>query len=274
MTTARGLHTQQPKVCFSVTKLQRLVLKPSPPVTVGSGMKDDADTLCARLYRLAELVELARQLPSEDRARARGEPTVLLDHTPQNLDLVASFTELLLQALDRLLQIEDIVLQQRNALGQLALAVAGRRPEDLGDDFVCGLAVSHGAQAFDHSGTFYQWPHTVAGERTRARAMGMSDNTADQLEDKRAFLCHLIDHGYLEHGRSDDRVAIGITRQVIDRGEASLSSGQTFLFKREVLDVFVTATCKGCGSNVPWSEMYSAFLSGGYCARCSHNLYR
>jgi hypothetical protein len=104
--------------------------------------------------------------------------------------------------------------------------------------------------------------------------MGMSDNTADQLEDKRAFLCHLIDHGYLEHGRSDDRVAIGITRQVIDRGEASLSSGQTFLFKREVLDVFVTATCKGCGSNVPWSGMYSAFLSGGYCARCSHNLYR
>jgi hypothetical protein len=32
-------------------------------------MKDDADTLCARLYRLAELVELARQLPAEDRAR-------------------------------------------------------------------------------------------------------------------------------------------------------------------------------------------------------------
>jgi hypothetical protein len=31
-------------------------------------MKDDADTLCVRLYRLAELVELARQLPPEDRA--------------------------------------------------------------------------------------------------------------------------------------------------------------------------------------------------------------
>jgi len=31
-------------------------------------MKDDADTLCARLYRLAELVELARQLAPEDRA--------------------------------------------------------------------------------------------------------------------------------------------------------------------------------------------------------------
>jgi hypothetical protein len=53
---------------FSLTTLQRLVLKPSPPVTVGPGMKDDADTLCVRLYRLAELVELARQLPPEDRA--------------------------------------------------------------------------------------------------------------------------------------------------------------------------------------------------------------
>src|SRR3954468_13024245 len=69
MTTARGLLSQQPTVRFSVTKLQRMVLKHSPPVTVGSGMKDDADTLCARLYRLAELVELARQLPPEDRAR-------------------------------------------------------------------------------------------------------------------------------------------------------------------------------------------------------------
>jgi hypothetical protein len=29
----------------------------------------DRNTLCARLYKLAELVELARQLPPEDRAR-------------------------------------------------------------------------------------------------------------------------------------------------------------------------------------------------------------
>jgi hypothetical protein len=32
-------------------------------------MADDPDTLRACLYRLAELVELARQLPPEDRAR-------------------------------------------------------------------------------------------------------------------------------------------------------------------------------------------------------------
>lgn len=104
--------------------------------------------------------------------------------------------------------------------------------------------------------------------------MGMSDKGADQFEDKRAFLRHLIDHGYLEHGRPNDRVAIRITEQVIARGEASLSPNQKRVFKREVLDIFVTAECKGCGSNVPWSEMYPIFLSGGYCARCAHNLYR
>jgi hypothetical protein len=32
-------------------------------------MAQDRDTLCARLYRLAELVERARLLPPEDRAR-------------------------------------------------------------------------------------------------------------------------------------------------------------------------------------------------------------
>ena len=104
--------------------------------------------------------------------------------------------------------------------------------------------------------------------------MGMSDNRADQLEDKRAFLRHLINHGYLEHGRPNEGLMIRITKQVIASGEASLSPNQKRVFKQEVLDVFVTAKCKGCGSNVPWSKMYPAFLSGGYCARCAHNLYR
>jgi hypothetical protein len=74
--------------------------------------------------------------------------------------------------------------------------------------------------------------------------MGMSDHTGNELEDKRTFLRCLIDQGCLEHGRSDDRMVIGITKQVIDRGEASLSLKQKFAFKQNVLDVFVTAECK------------------------------
>jgi hypothetical protein len=41
------------------------------------------------------------------------------------------------------LQIEDIVLQQRDALGQLALASTGRRVEDPGDNLVYGSLVCH-----------------------------------------------------------------------------------------------------------------------------------
>src|SRR3954454_9556324 len=104
--------------------------------------------------------------------------------------------------------------------------------------------------------------------------MGMSDKGANQLKDKRAFLRHLIDHGYLEHGRPNDRVAIRITRQGIARGKASLSPNQKRVFKREVVDVVLSVECKRCCSNITCSEMYPAFLSGGCCARGSHNLYR
>jgi hypothetical protein len=98
--------------------------------------------------------------------------------------------------------------------------------------------------------------------------MGMGDRIDVELEGRKAFLRQLIGGGHL------DRPALGITRQVIGRGEDGLSPKQKVVFDRDVLDVFVTAECKGCGSNVPWSGMYPAFLSGGYCARCAHNLYR
>jgi hypothetical protein len=101
--------------------------------------------------------------------------------------------------------------------------------------------------------------------------MGMGDRLNNELEDKRTFLRHLIDHRHLEHGRSDDEVAIGITKQVIERGEASLSPNQRRVFKQNVLDVFVTGECKGCGSNILWSEMNPAYQNGGYCARCAYN---
>jgi hypothetical protein len=104
--------------------------------------------------------------------------------------------------------------------------------------------------------------------------MGMGNRLNDELEDKKTFLRRLIDDRHLEHGPFDDRLAIGITRQVIDRGEASLSPIQKRVFKLEVLDVFVTAECKGCGSNVPWSEMYPAYHNGGYCAHCAYHLYK
>jgi hypothetical protein len=97
--------------------------------------------------------------------------------------------------------------------------------------------------------------------------MGMSDHTVDDLQDKRTFLRQLVDNGHLE------KAAIDVTRQVIADGENSLSQDQKNVFKRDVLEVFVTAECKCCGSNVPWSEMSPAYYNGGYCAHCAYNLY-
>jgi hypothetical protein len=110
---------------------------------------------------------------------------------------------------------------------------------------------------------------TDAGARAEGlRTVGMSDHTADRLEDKKAFLHRLSSRGYL------DKAALDVTRQVIDRGENSLSLKQKFVFKRDVLDVFMTAECKFCGSTVPWSEMYPAYHNGGHCARCAYNFYK
>ena len=44
----------------------RLIVKPFPLCAVVRRMKDDPDTMRARLDKLAELVELARQVPWED----------------------------------------------------------------------------------------------------------------------------------------------------------------------------------------------------------------
>jgi hypothetical protein len=92
----------------------------------------------------------------------------------------------------------------------------------------------------------------------------------DEMEEaeKNDFLRQLIDMGDL------DGIALGITKKVITEGEDALSEKQKFVFKRDVLDAFVTAECSGCGSNVPWSEMYRAYENGGYCAYCAHKLYK
>jgi hypothetical protein len=97
-------------------------------------------------------------------------------------------------------------------------------------------------------------------------AMGMGDRLINNndLEDKRTFLRRLIDDGQLE------KAALGITKQVIDRGDDSLSQNQKDVFKRDVLDVFVTAECKCCCGKVRWFEIYQAYRNGGYCEDCAY----
>ncbi len=90
-------------------------------------------------------------------------------------------------------------------------------------------------------------------------------NPGDPVEDSRDdFLQQLIDAGWLEGP------ALGITKLVIDRGEDVLSAAQKFVFKRDVLDVFVIPECSRMGCEIPWSEMFEAHDNGGMCGYCDH----
>lgn len=66
--------------------------------------------------------------------------------------------------------------------------------------------------------------------------------------------------------------ALGITKQVIDRGADSLSKKQKYVFENEVLKKYVLESCSICGGTIPWSEMYPAIENGGVCGYCEHKL--
>ena len=65
--------------------------------------------------------------------------------------------------------------------------------------------------------------------------------------------------------------AAGITKLVIDQGEATLSEKQAYVFKRYVLDEYVTKECARCGCDIPWCEMMQAHETGN-CGWCDHML--
>jgi len=89
----------------------------------------------------------------------------------------------------------------------------------------------------------------------------------DHIEDDGGytdFLQQVVDMKHLEDP------ALGITKQVIDKGEDSLSDKQRFVFKKEVINEFTVADCSRCGNPVPWSEMYDAVTDHGMCNYCWH----
>jgi hypothetical protein len=77
------------------------------------------------------------------------------------------------------------------------------------------------------------------------------------------FLRELMEAGYLEGA------AEGITKKVISEGEESLSPKQQFVFKRDVLDEYITPECKRMGCQIPWEEMLEAHDNGGLCSWCA-----
>src|SRR3954465_8908623 len=82
--------------------------------------------------------------PPRPWAKCAGSRLCGLQHALQRLDLVESFGELLLQALDGLLLVEDAAFEQGATGDQRAFSLARWQAEDIGDDLVGGSLVCHG----------------------------------------------------------------------------------------------------------------------------------
>jgi hypothetical protein len=102
----------------------------------------------------------------------------------------------------------------------------------------------------------------------REQSVGMDDriSTANELKDeaeaKKAFLELLIKNEDLNGD------APGITKQVITKGEDSLTLRQRSVFKKYVLGVFAKP-CEGCDCDIPWDEKYDAYHErDGFCFDC------
>jgi hypothetical protein len=80
------------------------------------------------------------------------------------------------------------------------------------------------------------------------------------------FLELLVDNGHLEGS------ALGITKQVIDKGVNSLSEKQKYVFDNEVLKEYVSNGCSICSGNIVWYEQYQALENGGRCSSCDYQL--
>ena len=80
------------------------------------------------------------------------------------------------------------------------------------------------------------------------------------------FLKEVVELGGIEGA------ALGITKQVMDKGYPSLTDNQIYVFKKEVLDHYVTDSCTMCASPIPWEEMVHASDNGGYCSWCSNQI--
>ena len=81
--------------------------------------------------------------------------------------------------------------------------------------------------------------------------------------DMKSFLRELIDSGTLEGAAS------GITKQVISKGEESLSENQLFVFQSQVIEKFSNQPCSRCHVEIPWSEKFESIDNGGICSWCS-----
>lgn len=89
------------------------------------------------------------------------------------------------------------------------------------------------------------------------------DNSRYYEEDFNGFVDQLIQSDHL-----DDKQC-GIAKLYLDKGYDVLSKKQKYVFDKAIEDNSVDS-CKRCGINIPWCEMFEALDNGGFCGYCQH----
>jgi hypothetical protein len=89
---------------------------------------------------------------------------------------------------------------------------------------------------------------------------------APQDEELNAVLRRLVDSGAL------DATARGITRQVLARGEGTLSERQEYVFNTQVRAKYIHRACRLCEDLIPLAEVTAAWANGDLCASCARIL--
>jgi hypothetical protein len=79
-------------------------------------------------------------------------------------------------------------------------------------------------------------------------------------------LRRLVDEGRL------DGPALGVTRQVLARGEKTLSERQEWVFATQVRAKYVDCVCRLCEELIGLGEVEQAWGNSGLCAACARIL--
>jgi hypothetical protein len=66
--------------------------------------------------------------------------------------------------------------------------------------------------------------------------------------------------------------AAGVTRQLLARGENSLSDRQEWVFSTQVREKYIDRICELCEQRIPVSEVRESWSNGGYCGICARIL--
>ena len=84
----------------------------------------------------------------------------------------------------------------------------------------------------------------------------------DSYDGRAVFLQELLYDAYLGN------VHAGIARQLIAKGENSLSSRQQMVLEVYILGEFKDKVCSLCQCGPEWEDMYEVAFGEGYCSFC------